>query len=1171
MKPQGANLGRKENNRGDTMDNLFRLRGFLPYILVLFLNAFVDLGHKILIQNTIFKVHDGQTQIILSAVVNALILLPFVLLFSPSGFLADKFRKPRIMQISAAAAVALTLLIVLSYHLGWFWFSFALTFALAVQSAFYSPAKYGYIRELVGTARLAQANAIVQAVTIIAILSGIFIFSVLFESRLEGKNWHREADILQAIAPIGWLLVICSLAEFLFTLRLPPTEAEAPDLDFRLRAYATGNYLRANLGKLLANRNIWLSIVGLSVFWGISQVVLAAFPAYAKEHLGETNTVVIQGLMAASRIGIIMGSLIAGRASRRSIETGLIPLGALGIVFSLFFTPRLDSPWLLGLDFLLLGIAGGLFIVPLNALIQFHARERELGTVLAGNNWVQNLVMLAFLALAVAFALTGMNSVGLFHLLTLTALAGALYTLWQLPQSLVRYVIGRLFAGGYRIRVMGFENLPGQGGVLMLGNHISWLDWAMVQIACPRPIRFIMDRDLYQRWYLKWFLDFFGVIPIAPGHSKEALARIAELLHQGEVVCLFPEGAISRNGQLGEFKSGFERAVAELAEDEAVILPFYLRGLWGSRFSRASRQLQANRSNGLRREVIVAFGAPLPLHSSATEVKHQVAELSIDAWEEHTHSLEPVALRWLRTARRRGSADAVAEARGGKPLSARRFVTAVLAFSRLVRKRSPEQNIGLLLPTSTAGLITNMAVLLLGKTLVNLNFTASLAALQSALDKAEIRSIYTSRQFLKKLERKGVDLAPLFTHVEVFYLEDLAREIRPAGKLFLLACATVLPARWLYALFGKRVSIEEPAAILFSSGSEGEPKGVVLSQRNILANILQVSDVLDTRADDCIMATLPLFHAFGLTVTGLMPLVEGIPAVCHPDPTDVLNIARGIYRYQGSILCATSTFLRLFNANRKVHPLMLESLRVVVAGAERLNPEVRDAFKLKFGKEIYEGYGSTETTPVASVNIPDRLDPRSWKVQVGHKPGTVGLPLPGGAFRIVDPDTLESLPTGEDGLILFGGAQVMLGYLKDREKTAEVIVEMDGHRWYKTGDKGHLDRDGFLTIVDRYSRFAKIGGEMVSLGSIEAALAPALPEGVEILATAIPDGRKGEKLVLLYSGDMEEKTLQDIIRTSSLNALARPSLLLKVDAIPKLGSGKNDYSTARKLALEAAA
>lgn len=1149
------------------MDGLIKIRGFLPFALIIFLNAFVDLGHKILIQNTVFKIYDGQTQIILSAVVNALILLPFVLLFSPSGFLADKFRKPKIMQISAAVAVGLTLLITLSYYLGLFKLSFMLTFLLAVQSAFYSPAKYGYIKELVGKTRLTQANAAVQAVTITAILSGIFVFSILFEQQLKGLSFHTQADILQAMAPVGWILVACSILEYISTLRLQTVEAKAPQTRFDLQQYATGSYLKKNVRKLYSNRNIWLSIVGLSVFWGISQVVLAAFPAFAKENLGMTNTVVIQGLMAVSGIGIILGSFIAGRSSRHGIETGLIPLGAIGIVIALFSIQQLDSTLLLALDFLLFGVAGGLFIVPLNALIQFHAKDKELGTVLAGNNWVQNIVMLAFLGTTVAFATSGLNSTGLFHLLAITALLGAIYTIWQLPQSLIRYLIGRVFAGGYRIQIMGFENLPGQGGVLMLGNHISWLDWAMVQIACPRPIRFVMHRNYYNLWYLKGFLNLFGVIPISRGHSKEALQQIGQLLKDGEVVCLFPEGTISRNGQLGEFKSGFERAIKDLMPEDAVILPFYLRGLWGSRFSHSSKQLQDNRNTRLRGHVIVAFGKPLPIDSLTAEVKNKVFELSIDAWDEYTQNLEPIALSWLRASKHRGTGYAVAEARGGKMLSGRRFMAGVFAFSRLIKKRSPEQQLGLLLPTSTAGLMANMAALLLGKTVVNLNYTADLKSLQSSLDKAALKSIYTSRQFVSKLKSRGMDMQPLFTRVDVYYLEDLAEGISSPSKLWLL-CTTVLPSRWLYLLHGNSVNIEAPAAIVFSSGSEGNPKGVVLSQRNILANIRQVSDVLDTKCEDIVMASLPLFHAFGLTVTGLMPLVEGIPLVCHPDPADTSGIAKGIAIHNATILCTTSTFLRLFTANNKVHPLMLDSLRVVVAGAERLNPDIRDAFRMKFNKSIYEGYGSTETTPVASVNIPDRLALSTWRVQIGNKPGTVGMPLPGSSFRIVDPDSLQTLAAGEDGLILIGGCQLMLGYLKAAEKTAEVIVELNGRRWYKTGDKGHLDIDGFLTIVDRYSRFAKIGGEMVSLGSIESSINPLLPEDVEILTTAIGDEKKGEKVVLLFSGNMDEKQMKALIRESDLKPLMRPALVIRVDTIPKLGSGKSDFSRAKTIALE---
>ena len=804
----------------------------------------------------------------------------------------------------------------------------------------------------------------------------------------------------------------------------------------------------------------------------------------------------------------------------------------------------------------------------MNALIQFHARDAELGTVLAGNNLVQNLVMLGFLGLTVFFAVSGTDSIGLFHLLTLTALVGAAYTVYQLPQSLVRYVVARLFISTHRIEVLGFDNLPGQGGVLMLGNHISWLDWAMVQIACPRPVRFVMYRGIYQRWYLKWFLDLFGVIPIAGGQSKDALNQVNELLKAGEVVCLFPEGAISRNGQLGEFKRGYERAVDGA---DGVILPFYLRGLWGSRFSRSSGQLQKNRNTALRRDVIVAFGKPLPMTTPAHELKRHVFDLSIDAWEQHTRTLDAVPLAWMRTAKRRGGELCLADAQGDTALSGYKTLTGVIAFSRLIDKRSPEANIGLLLPTSSAGLITNMAALLLGKTVVNLNYTATPAALRTALERAEIRSVYTSSRFMKKLEQRGIDLSDLRRRVDIHYLEELKDEIGRFTSLVLLGASVLLPGAWLYALFGRRIDIERPAAILFSSGSEGEPKGVVLSHRNIMGNIRQVSDVLDTREEDVLMGSLPLFHAFGLTVTGFMPMVEGIPVVCHPDPTDALNIARGIARYQATVFSGTSTFLRLFVRNGRIHPLMLESLRVVVAGAEKLTPEVRDAFKLKFNKEVYEGYGTTETTPVASVNIPDRLDPRDWKVQRGGKSGTVGLPLPGGSFRVVDPETLDTLPAGEDGLILVGGTQVMLGYLKDEAKTAEAIVELDGKRWYKTGDKGHLDEDGFLTIVDRYSRFAKLGGEMVSLGAIEGSIGKTLPDDTEILATALPDGKKGEKVALLFSGTIDKDVLKALIAQSGLGPLMRPTELIRVEAIPKLGSGKNDFGRARRIAMDALA
>jgi acyl-[acyl-carrier-protein]-phospholipid O-acyltransferase/long-chain-fatty-acid--[acyl-carrier-protein] ligase len=297
-------------------------------------------------------------------------------------------------------------------------------------------------------------------------------------------------------------------------------------------------------------------------------------------------------------------------------------------------------------------------------------------------------------------------------------------------------------------------------------------------------------------------------------------------------------------------------------------------------------------------------------------------------------------------------------------------------------------------------------------------------------------------------------------------------------------------------------------------------------------------------------------------------MIEGFPCVCQPDPTNAAAIGKLVARHRATLLCATSTFLRLYTRDRKLVPLMFKSLRLVVSGAERLAPEVRAAFKAKFGLDVHEGYGTTETTPVASVNIPDVLVPEYWFVQQGSREGTVGLPLPGSTFRIVDPVTLAELPPGEAGLILIGGTQIMKGYLDDEERTADAIVEQDGIRWYKSGDKGRLDEDGFLTILDRYSRFAKIGGEMVGLGAVEEAAAGAIAdEAAECAATAVVDEKKGEKIVLLVTGLPDTSGLRQKLIDAGVNPLMLPAEILPVESIPKLGSGKTDFSAVKKLAL----
>jgi len=1150
---------------------LLKLPGFIAFLAVAFINAFVDLGHKIIIQNTLFKAYDGDTQIILTAVVNGLILLPFVLLLTPSGYLSDKYPKNKVMRFAAWGAVAITLMITACYYLGWFLPAFGLTFLLALQSAVYSPAKYGFIKELVGQDQLTEGNGWVQSVTMVAILSGIVVFSALFELRLEGVSTLPPEQSLLAIAPLGWLLVAGALVELVLAYRLPQLRDTDTAARFDWQGYRKGQTLKANLSLLGQRRTVILAVAGLAAFWSISQVMLAVFPAFAEQHMDQHNTFVIQGVMALSGIGIMIGSALAGRWSRHYINVSLIPVGALGLALGLFLLPQLGDMRAQAGAFLLIGISGALVVIPLNALIQFNTDKTQLGRVLAGYNFVEKGTMLLALAITVTFAWAGIDGLWLLWALALVGIMGAVAAIILLPQALIRRLFGALFRVKYRLDVLGFENLPAEGkGVLLLGNHISWLDWAIIQLASPRHITFVMERMIYERWYLKWFLDLYGVIPVSSGGSRGAMKAVAERLNKGEAVCLFPEGAITFNGHLAEFKRGFEHACKDVSAD-VTIVPFYLRGLWGSRFSRSTEKMRSLRDEGLQRDVIVAFGEPMAVHSKAFQVKAAVRELSIHAWQQHTDSLSPLAQSFVRMAKSTPNDWAIADVQG-EPLSHRRLLTACTLFSQRLG-RVPSQNLGILMPTSSAGAIANMAALMAGKTVVNLNFTASPTSLLSSLQQAEVDTIVTARQFVKKLKARGIDLDGLFEGRTILYMEDIKAQFSKAAALRTLAMVTLMPTALLIPMICKPARLDDTAAIMFSSGSEGAPKGVMLSHRNLMANLKQVSDVINVREEDCLMATLPAFHAFGLTVTTFLPLVEGVPVVCHPDPTDALNVGKGVAKYRATVMFATSTFLRIYTRNRKLHPLMLESLRVTVAGAEKLDPQVRDAFEQKFHTPIIEGYGCTETTPVAAVNLPDVMHTRWWTVQVGNKVGTVGMALPGSTVRIVDPVTLATLPTGEDGLILIGGSQIMQGYLNDPERTADVVVEMDGIRWYKSGDKGHVDEDGFITIVDRYSRFAKLGGEMVSLTAVEQAVRQclSLPE-LPLVAVNLPDAKKGEKVVLLVEdedeSDLDISTLRQQLVDAGMAALMLPAEVHAVAQVPVLGSGKTDFAGSRALAVE---
>jgi len=433
---------------------------------------------------------------------------------------------------------------------------------------------------------------------------------------------------------------------------------------------------------------------------------------------------------------------------------------------------------------------------------------------------------------------------------------------------------------------------------------------------------------------------------------------------------------------------------------------------------------------------------------------------------------------------------------------------------------------------------------------------------------ADIKTVITSDKFLGKLKGKGFDFEDTIGD-RVLSVESVGASFGKIEKVISLLQAYILPSSLIEWLYFTPTRLDDVATVLFSSGSEGMPKGILLTHKNLLANIKQVSALLNFQDDDVILNSLPIFHSFGLTITTLLPLCEGITMVSAPDPTDAHAIGKLTARYRATIMFGTATFFRLYTRNRKLHPLMFDSLRMIVAGAERLKPEIKRAFREKFGVDIYEGYGATETSPVISVNMPDMLDIDTMQPVIGNKLGTVGQAIPGTIVKIVDPDSMEELPLSEDGHIIVGGVQVMSGYLNEQAKTDEVIYRDGEIRYYLTGDKGHLDSDGFITIVDRYSRFAKIGGEMISLGSVEQILAELLGDDVAICATAIDDDKKGEQIVLLHSGDLSQDEIVTKVKASSIIPIMRPSRYISVDELPKLGSGKIDFKGAKRLAEEA--
>ena len=598
--------------------NVFKINGFLTYLIVIFLNAFTDLGHKIVVQNTVFKVYDGSLQIILTSIVNALILLPFVITFSPAGFLSDRFPKNLVMRYTALLAVVLTVLITVCYHNGWFVLAFVMTFLLALQSALFSPAKYGYIKELVGDENLTSANGATQAVTTVSILSGIMFYTVLFEGYL--GEFDSTSDILKQIAPIGYFLTFGSLVEFLLSFRLPYTKNYDSCRVFSARRYFQGYYLFKNLKTITRKKDIFYAILIVSIFWGVSQVILAIFGEYAKSNLGITNTIYVQGVMALAGIGIVVGSVWASKLSKHYVNVGFSFVGALGISVIVFMIPNITFMPLIAVLFMLFGVFSGFILVSINSYIQHKSPIIHLGTILAGNNFIQNIFMITFLILTTLFAYFGLNAVSLFYIMGFVSVVMTYLALKNFLEKSVWSLFEFLASFRYRLNFYGRENVPHDKGVLLIGNHVSWLDWLFIQTPFEKEINFLMDKDIYNKKIFNWLLKKRHVVPISPKAFKEGFKLATKKLNSKEIVAIFPEGGISYDCTLQQFQKGFEY-IAKHTQD-TVVVAFYIDGMQGSAFARCS-----GRKPLFRRDVDIYFSKPYDKNLTTDEAYKIVKNL----------------------------------------------------------------------------------------------------------------------------------------------------------------------------------------------------------------------------------------------------------------------------------------------------------------------------------------------------------------------------------------------------------------------------------------------------------------------------------------------------------------------------------------------------------------